>query len=85
MKRFVIALALIATPAMAQSPTPTEYNLKLSPAELDIVGKALGTQPFNDAAPLLNKLRQQVVDQSPKPEPKVEPVNPKADAPKDGK
>ena len=84
MKRFVIALVFLATPAMAQNTQPTEYNLKLSPAELDIVGKALGTQPFNDAAPLLNKLRQQVVDQSPKPEAKPEA---KADAPvaKDGK
>ena len=75
MKRLVIALALLLPiPAMAQavqSTAPTEYSLKLLPAEVDIVGRALGTQPFNDAAPLINKIRQQVIEQQPKP---VEPV-----------
>lgn len=50
--------------SVAQQPQlPTEYNIKLLPAEIDLLGKALGTQPFNDVAPLVQKLRQQIVEQ----------------------
>ncbi len=58
---------LVATNAMAQ-----EFTVKLTGPELDIVGKGLGTQPFNDAAPILQKLRDQVVAQQKTVEPKVE-------------
>ncbi len=66
MKKWYFGLAmLISTSAMAE-----DFTIKLTGPELDIVGKGLGTQPFNDVAPLLQKLREQVAAQQPKP---VEP------------
>ncbi len=68
MKRYIIIAMLLSTTAMAE-----DFTIKLSGPELDIIGKGLGTQPFNDAAPLLQKLREQVAAQQPKQEPaKVE-------------
>ena len=63
MKKWYFGLAmLLSTSAMAQ-----EFTVKLTGPELDIVGKGLGTQPFNDAAPVLQKLREQVAAQQAKP------------------
>jgi len=64
----VILIAAISLPAYAE-----DFTIKLTGPELDIIGKGLGTQPFNDVAPLLQKLREQVAAQQPKQEPaKVE-------------
>lgn len=56
---------LVASPVIAQEQPsqPTEYNLKITPQELDQVGKALGLMPYNDIAPLMQKLRAQVMEQ----------------------
>lgn len=59
------AVAMMYGCAHAQS-LPTEYIIKLSPTELDSVGKGLGFMPFNEAAPLINKIREQVLAQQPK-------------------
>jgi len=68
MRKLVLALALVPTLAMAEGPVqPTEFNLKVTPAELEVISSGLGTQPFNTVLPLINKLRQQVMDQQPKP------------------
>jgi len=78
MKRFTIAALLIFTscqqPVYAQ--TPTEYSLKVTSTELELIGKALGTQPYNDVVPLMSKLRQQVMEQQ-KPKPEDKPAEPK--------
>jgi hypothetical protein len=66
MKRYLIIAMLLSTSAMAE-----DFTIKLTGPELDIIGKGLGTQPFNDAAPLLQKLREQVTAQQAKPQ---EPV-----------
>ncbi len=86
MKRTILAAMLLSSTAYAQSASvpnvsAQEFTIKLNGAELDVIGKGLGTQPFNDVAPLLQKLREQVQAQQPKPEQK--PVNevPKADKP----
>ena len=76
MKKFLVIAVLLATPAMAQQ--PSEYTLKLAPAELDIISEGLQTQPFGKVFPLINKLRDQIVAQQPKP---VEASKP-SDAPK---
>ena len=73
---FVSAL-LLATPAMAQQ--PNEYTLKVTPAETDLISEGLQTQPFGKVFPLINKLRQQIIDQQPKP---VDPPKPAAEVPK---
>lgn len=74
MKKFLVLVALLATPAMAQQPV-SDYNIKLTPAELDIVSEGLQTQPFGKVFPLMNKLREQIIAQQPKPAP-VAPVEP---------
>lgn len=76
LKASLIAIALLlAAPAVAQQATiaqanPPEYNIKVTAPELDTIGKALGGMPFNDVVGLIQKLRQQVVEQQkPTPEP----------------
>lgn len=76
MRIIIIALAILMTCHSAKAQAPSEYNLKLYPAEVDLLGKGLGTQPYNDAFPLINKMRQQVIEQQ-QLKPVVEP--PKAD------
>ena len=83
MKRLFAVVALLATPAMAQQTNqPAEYNLKVTPAEIDILSEGLQTQPFGKVFPLINKLREQVLAQQPKvtPVPPADPAKP-ADAP----
>ena len=62
LKLLIVGL-LWVTPAYAQQQQAIEYTLKVTPAEIDTIGKALGTQPFNDVAALIQKLRSQVVEQ----------------------
>lgn len=61
MKKYLLMGMLLSTPAMSE-----EFTIKLTGPELDTIGKGLGTQPFNDAAPILQKLREQVVAQQSK-------------------
>lgn len=70
--KIAIGLALIAAePAFAQQ--PAEYQLKVTPAEVDTISDGLQTQPFAKVYPLINKLREQIIAQQPKP---VEPPKP---------
>lgn len=69
MKKFLVIVVLLATPAMAQQ---ADYNIKVTSAELDTISEGLQTQPFGKVFPLMNKLREQIIAQQPKPEaPKV--------------
>lgn len=71
MKRLIIAAAIclptlaFAQPTIPPSPVP-ELILKVTPPELDLISEGLQTQPFGKVVPLINKLRQQIVDQQPK-------------------
>lgn len=60
---FVIVGCLMAVPVYAQQQQQPEFNIKLTGIELDLIGEGLGTQPFNKAAPLIAKLREQVIQQ----------------------
>lgn len=75
MKKLALIALLIATPAFAQE--PSEYTLKVTPQELTVIGKGLGTQPFSEVQPILQKLSTQVNAQNeavkPKDTPKDEP------------
>lgn len=61
MKKFLVIGCLLTVQAYAQ--TVQEYNLKINAQELDLIGDGLGNIAFNKAAPLINKLRQQVAEQ----------------------
>lgn len=68
-KYLLVAFVLVwATPSIAQA--PAEYNFKLTPADVELIGKALGKLPYEDVAVLFQKLRQQAAEQQ---QPKTEP------------
>lgn len=54
------------THAEAQT-LPAEVILKVTPEEIEIISSGLQTQPFGKVAPLMQKLRDQVVAQQIKP------------------
>lgn len=63
-----VAVIGIGLPANAQAPAsapqqPT-YNVTVTAQELDAIGNALGKAPFEVAAPIIQKLREQVIAQS---------------------
>jgi hypothetical protein len=61
MKKFLlISCCLLSFNANAQQ---TEYTVKLTAQELDLIGEGLGTQPFKVVAPLLQKMREQIAAQ----------------------
>lgn len=58
------AALVMPTLAFAQSSIPPqEYTVKLTAPEVDIVGKALGSLPYQEVALLIQKLREQIVAQ----------------------
>ena len=61
MKKLLIILLLLPTAANAQ------IRLDVTQAELDIISEGLQTQPFGKVVPLINKLRDQILAQQPKP------------------
>lgn len=63
--RTFIALVMMTSAAFAQS---KEYVLKLSPEEVNLIGKLLEAQPYRDVAVLVAKLRAQIVAQEKKDE-----------------
>lgn len=79
MKKYILlamgATAIGANDLQAQpvSQPQTEIILKVTPPELDILSEGLQTQPFGKVMPLMNKLRQQVLEQQ---KPVVPPSSP---------
>lgn len=64
--------------AQAQAPAPQQptYNVTVTAQELDAIGNALGKAPFEVAAPIIQKLREQVIAQN-KPVTDAKPVEEK--------
>lgn len=63
----IVGTIFIAAPltANAQTPAPTvNFTITVTAQELDTIGNGLGGMPFKDAAPLINKLREQVIAQT---------------------
>lgn len=56
-------LVAFASPVEAQQTPPKEYNLKVTTADLELMGKALGKLPFDDVFALMQSLRSQVINQ----------------------
>lgn len=64
-RSIIFGAILFATAANAQAPTPTvNFTITVTAQELDTIGNGLGGMPFKDAAPLINKLREQVIAQT---------------------
>jgi hypothetical protein len=76
MKRasLTIAFCIVSSVAFAQQ---QEFNLKLTAPEVETIGKALGKLPYEEVAILVNKLRQQIVEQQTKSVPVNPPSEPK--------
>ena len=70
MIKYVLAFVLVSSVAYAEPAVqqPSEYVLKVSPAEVDLISEGLQTQPFGKVLPLMNKLRSQILEQQPKTE-----------------
>lgn len=73
---FVAAFAIPHYANSQQAPAaPQEYTLKVSAADVDLIGKALGKVSFDEAAPVIQRLREQIYAQQQaqaKPETKPE-------------
>lgn len=87
MRKLIIVICLIATPALAQEPQVTNqiYNLRVTNDEINVIGKSLGKLPFDEVAPIIQKLRTQIAEQQmpkadavpvPKPRPSEAPQAP---------
>lgn len=64
----VAFVAAFVIPVYARAQAPVEYTIKLPGPELDVVGEGLGGLPYVKAAPILNKIREQVQEQQKKVE-----------------
>lgn len=54
--------------ASAQTQPSASYTFSnITPADVELIDAGLQTQPFGKVAPLMNKLREQVVQQQQKP------------------
>jgi len=73
-------VCLVSSPALAQQQIPSEYDLKVTPDEINVISEGLLTQPYGKVYALMAKLRSQVIEQQqPKPLPKPAET-PKQDA-----
>lgn len=73
-KLLLLTTLLIPSIAFAQD-QKKEFDLKVTQEELQIIGKALDERPFKEAAPLIQKLNQQIQTQM-RPVAPVPPVQP---------
>lgn len=70
-KYIILGMLIVAGPALSQE--PAEFRLTVTPAELNVIGVALGERPYREVAPLLAKLDAQLKEQrAPKAERPVE-------------
>lgn len=73
MKKLAFFLFLVFSPVMAQtvvsqSVPSQDVVLTVNQADLGLIGKGLGTLPYNDVTPLFAKLQGQIAEQQKKKE-----------------
>lgn len=73
MYRLSLIIALLLSSA-AYAQEPASFTLTVTPAELQVIGKGLGTQPYESTAPLMAKLQAQVLEQQKPKDAKAEPA-----------
>lgn len=64
MKKLIWPVAFVlafVVPTYAQQ--VQEMTLKVTPADVEVIGRALGKLPFDDVAQLIQKLRAQILEQ----------------------
>lgn len=75
-RTLLIAGLILAASASADAAPPTVYTISLTPAEVQEIGQALGSQPYSTVSALIAKIQQQVIEANkgaePKPPPKAE-------------
>ncbi len=77
MKRLALILSLVLIPSLTMAQQPVELNLKVTPAEADMIWQGLRELPVKNVEALMGKMRQQVMEQTqPKPVAPIE-VEPK--------
>lgn len=81
MKKLLIVAMLASSSALAQT-SPQSYTFTVTPADADLISDGLQTQPFGKVYPLINKLREQIIAQQPKPIDPPKQTAPVADSPK---
>lgn len=81
MYKVVVALACCLAFSGAALAQEKELDFKMTNTEINLVGKALGKMPFDEVAPLVNKLRTQYMSAAnpPKPEEKKQEEPKKAE------
>jgi hypothetical protein len=79
-KRFLIAgLLLACSPALGQqNDTQEVLQISITRQDLNVIGQALGQMPFNVAAPVIQRLNQELSAKAQKPsDPPKEPTKEK--------
>jgi hypothetical protein len=59
---------------LSQTPENKTYNLNISHEDLQAIGRALDDRPYKEAAPIIQRLNQQIQSQAKPPAPL--PTNP---------
>lgn len=77
------AVMLLASPhrASPQESAPTEYTIKLTHADLAVIGSGLSELPKKIADPMIAKFITQITEQNEAARKKVEAERPKPEAP----
>lgn len=78
-KLLTVCLLMVATPVFAQQ---AELNFKLTTDEVNAIGKGLGKLPYEEAAGIIQKMREQYIAQQVKAV--SQPPEPKPDDKKNG-
>lgn len=72
----IVALAMLTIPAVAQDNNQAkEFDIKVTGADITLVGEALGMMPYGKVAPLMQKLQNQInkqIDLTLTPPPKAD-------------
>ena len=68
MKRLTLILSLLLVPTITLAQQPAEFTIKITPAEADVIWEGLRELPVKKVEPIMQKMRQQVMEQTtPKP------------------
>lgn len=79
MKKLMLASLLALSLTSSAVAQDKEFDLKVTTADITLIGDGLGTLPYNKVAPLIQKLQQQIAVQQAKPPVSATPPETKKD------